>query len=999
MMDATRGLKIRFHNWSAGTLLIFAIALTALFLFLVMTRFNSMAESNAEQRFQLLAQRGSEGLKDLLESTGRTLKAFASARPERFVKSGTLTTTEMIMPFLTALDSYPELYGVYFGLENDEFLQVIAVRNDPLVLKSLAAPAGTYYAVRSILMKAGGKREEMWEFWSRDRQVMATRAGSTDFFPKSRPWYGAAKAGTSLVITDPYQFASTGHLGITLSHVLRDGIGVVGLDIDLQSLRGYLSTVPLTPESAIVILDEANRIMAFHNVSKSYVKSDIAPMTAVASSGSEHLKVFDRWKDRDRESFGQKVVVDGKPFIYTRYLYAGGTGHQFQVGVFAPLSEFTGPIVAARNEMLMWVALLLVLVTPIVVVASRRVGRTLFTLAEDAERMQKFEFSGKTGNLRSVVYEVDTLGRAQTFMKDTVRQRTAALQVAEEKLEKLVENGILLSREQDRQKLLRHILFGGRDLLHCDAATMYLKTEQGTLRFALRTMDGELPSFEIPLKDAATGQPNDKFVSVYVANHIESVIIDDVYHETRFDLSGTIRFAEESGYRTVSMLTVPMSPREGEVTGVLQFMNALDPETGKVIPFPPMFVNFVEALAAQAAVALENQNLLEAQRNLMDSMIKLLAGAIDAKSPYTGGHCERVPELAIMLADEAAKVSEGPLAEFRFQSDAERREFRIGAWLHDCGKVTTPEYVVDKATKLETIYNRIHEIRTRFEVLLRDAEIECFRSQQEGMDAGEAARRLESRRKELLDDFSFLADCNLGGEFMAPERVERLKKIASRTWLRHFDDRIGLSHEELQRYRREPVESLPAVEHLLSDKIHHIVARVADKTTDPKYGFKVKVPEHQFNFGEMYNLSIGRGTLTEEERYKINEHIIQTIIMLDQMPFPKELRRVPEYAGTHHETLIGSGYPRKLNKDDLSVPARIMAIADIFEALTASDRPYKSPKTLSDSIKILAYFKKDQHIDPDLFELFLRSGVYRRYAERYLRPEQIDSVDIEQYLH
>jgi hypothetical protein len=284
-------------------------------------------------------------------------------------------------------------------------------------------------------------------------------------------------------------------------------------------------------------------------------------------------------------------------------------------------------------------------------------------------------------------------------------------------------------------------------------------------------------------------------------------------------------------------------------------------------------------------------------------------------------------------------------------------------------------------------------------VLLRDAEIACMKAQRDGVDAAEAMRCFEARRQELLDDFGFLAECNVGGEFMAPERVERLKKISGQTWIRHFDDRIGLSNEELVRYRREAAAALPVVEPLLADKPHHLVPRGQDKALDPKYGFKIKVPEHLFNFGEVYNLSIGRGTLTEEERFKINEHIIQTIVMLDQMPFPKELRRVPEYAGTHHETLIGTGYPRKLGERELSIPARIMAIADIFEALTASDRPYKSSKTLSDSVKILSFFKKDKHIDADLFDLFLRSGVYQRYAERFLKPEQIDHVEIEKYLN
>jgi HD-GYP domain-containing protein (c-di-GMP phosphodiesterase class II) len=416
-----------------------------------------------------------------------------------------------------------------------------------------------------------------------------------------------------------------------------------------------------------------------------------------------------------------------------------------------------------------------------------------------------------------------------------------------------------------------------------------------------------------------------------------------------------------------------------------------------VVAFQPELVRVVPAMAAQAAVALDNFQLLEAQKELMDSLIKLIAGAIDAKSPYTGGHCERVPELGLMLAEEACKVESGPLAEFRFTTEDEWREFRIGAWLHDCGKVTTPEYVVDKASKLETIYNRIHEVRMRFEVLLRDARISQLEELAAGTEAGQALAAYEARKAELADDFAFIAECNLGGEFMAPEKVERLKAIAQQTWQRHYDDRAGLAHEELKRYAGAPAP-LPATERLLADKPQHIIPRADKNVADPKWNFKVKVPDHLYNYGELYNLAISRGTLTEEERFKINEHVMQSLIMLEQLPLPPSLKRVPEYAGTHHETLVGTGYPRKLTDKELSVPMRIMAIADIFEALTASDRPYKKAKPLSEAIKILSFFKKDKHIDPELFDLFLTSGVYQRYAEKFLLPEQVDAVDINQFV-
>jgi HD-GYP domain-containing protein (c-di-GMP phosphodiesterase class II) len=564
------------------------------------------------------------------------------------------------------------------------------------------------------------------------------------------------------------------------------------------------------------------------------------------------------------------------------------------------------------------------------------------------------------------------------------------------KLETLIQTGIDLSQERDRMTLLRKLLFGSKTLLNCDAGTLYMVTEHKKLRFTLRTKSDDLPSSEIPLYDE-NGAPIEGYMSTWCALHNEPIIVDDIYAESRFDVSGAKQMDIETGYRTVSMLTVPLSPRAGEVSGVLQFLNALDPATGAAIPFQPELVRFVTAIAALAAVALDNHQLIEAQSQLMDALIKLIAGAIDAKSPYTGGHCERVPELAMMLAEAASTATTGPLADFSFKTESEWLEFRIGAWLHDCGKVTTPEHVVDKASKLETIYNRIHEVRMRFEVLLRDARIEQLEALAAGADPAEVQARYTARQAQLTDDFAFIAECNLGGELMAPDKLERLQRIAAQTWQRNFDERLGLPQVELERYGDGKV-ALPAEERLLANKAHHIVPRLDSCNIDSKWGFKTKVPEHLYNYGEMYNLGISRGTLTEEERFKVDEHVMHTLMMLEQLPLPKTMQRIPEYAGTHHETLIGTGYPRKLTGTVLSVPMRIMAIADVFEALTAADRPYRKANTLSESIEILATFKQNQHIDPDLFDLFLTSGTYRRYAEKYLNPEQIDEVDIRRYI-
>ncbi len=578
--------------------------------------------------------------------------------------------------------------------------------------------------------------------------------------------------------------------------------------------------------------------------------------------------------------------------------------------------------------------------------------------------------------------------------------------------QRLIEIGIALSAERDINRLMEMILLEAKELCNADGGTLYIHTGDNRLKFEIMRTDSlgiamggttgkDITFPPVNMYDPETGEKNLKQVASAAALTGNSINIPDAYEAQDFDFSGTKKFDEQTGYHSKSFLTVPLKNSQNEIIGVLQLLNAKDPETEEVIPFSAEIQPLIEALSSQAAVALDNQQLLEAQKKLLDSFIELIASAIDAKSPYTGGHCQRVPELTKMLAKAACDSDEGSFADFDLNDD-QWYELHIGAWLHDCGKVTTPEYVVDKSTKLETIYDRIHEVRTRFEVVKRDAVIDYLKALIDNEKDAETLRaELEEKLSKLDDDFAFIAECNMGGEFMAPERVERLKEIGAIEWTRTLDDRIGISFEEQKRKNLTPAPQLPVVEKLLDDRVDHIIPREGQATAVAEgnpFGFKLDMPENKFNLGEIYNLSIGRGTLTEEERYKINDHIVQTIIMLEQLPFPQHLKRVPEYAGGHHEKMDGTGYPRKLSKEDMSLPARIMAIADIFEALTAADRPYKPPKKLSDAVKIMSFMKKDAHIDDELFQLFLTSGIYKDYAERFLDPSQIDEVDISQYL-
>ncbi len=522
--------------------------------------------------------------------------------------------------------------------------------------------------------------------------------------------------------------------------------------------------------------------------------------------------------------------------------------------------------------------------------------------------------------------------------------------------QKLIEVGIALSAETNHNRLMERILEEAKAMCHADGGTLYLKGEDDELSFAIMLNDSmniamggttgkEIPFPPLPLYDPESGQPNHHNVATHVALDGTSVNVTDAYETDVFDFSGAKKFDADTGYRSKSFLTVPLKNYDQDVIGVLQLINARNPQTHEVAPFDYGLEPIIEALASQAAVALDNQLLLEKQRKLLESFIQVIASAIDAKSPYTGGHCQRVPVIAELLAQAACDSTSGPYRDFT-QSEDERYELYIASWLHDCGKVTTPEYVVDKATKLETIYDRVETVKTRLEVLKRDVEIVYLKAVTvPGADVPALRDEFEARLAELDGHGAFLESANLGGEFMADGMIERVQEIAALSWR----DASG---------REQP---------FLSEN-------------------------------EVYNLSIRRGTLTDEEREVINNHIVMTTEMLEQLPFPKTLVRVPEFAGGHHEKLDGTGYPQGLTGEHMSAPARMMAIADIFEALTAADRPYKQAKTLTESLRIMSFMVKDEHIDGELFRLFLEGGVYQRYAEDHLKPEQIDEVDIADYL-
>ncbi|MGY3920290.1 HD domain-containing phosphohydrolase [Aeromonas eucrenophila] len=890
-------------------------------------------------------------------------------RPARMslslLRSGQLAEMTDLEARLTYLPQLAEVlanstsYGaVYAGYDNGDFFLVRKLTKRAKERLEPAPPA-SYLLVQSLSQGQG----EYLYFDKRLHLLERRLMPDYRFDPRSRDWYKEARWRTGIVVTHPYLFFTTKEPGMTLAVESDDRRAVIGLDTSVEGLSALIGELPLPSHCQLVLFDEFGTLLATDpKLLPSFDQLSRLPMLSalndpILTQLQQQIATQPTLLHGPSEQSLTLSAADRSDWLIN--LSALGEGSPFHVALLVPTEALTAQ---ARHEALrnlVWALAGLLLLLPVIWLVARRTAAPLLALTQEAERIQHFDFSESRGP-DSAIREIDDLARTMSGMRLT--------------LGNFMSMGRALAAEHRFDSLLNRILHETIAAVQAEGGCLYLA--QGEQMTAIQAIwqQQSLSAEQLRWQDELLG-------GLYHTERLSLSLDADDWQQY---LTGWGPFP---GPR--QLLVEPLHNHRQERIGCLLLIlphcsaSELASRT-----------SLIEALAGMSASAIENQRLLEEQKQLLEAFIELIAGAIDAKSPYTGGHCQRVPELTRMLTEAACAQQQGPFSDFSL-SEEEWEAIHIASWLHDCGKVTTPEFVVDKATKLETIYDRIHEIRTRFEVLKRDAYIEVLAArlpEQERVASREAVAPLWST---LDREFAFVAECNLGGEWMAPEKLEQLNLIANRTWLRTLDDRLGISRDELRRHQDEPAPELPCLEPLLADKPQHLVPRPGhDSLTDHNpWGFKVKVPVHLYNRGECYNLAIGRGTLTEEERYKINDHIIQTIRMLERLPFPRHLRKVPEIAGGHHERMDGKGYPRQLLGAQMSIPARIMAIADIFEALTASDRPYKSGKTVSQSLAIMEHMVQEQHIDPALFDLFVTSGVWRDYALRFLAPEQLDEVD------
>lgn len=963
--------NIRFHIYISyfftALILLFALALGTV----QFARMSKIILTQTNTNYDLIGRQVAGKVRDIYEPVKNQTEILAQSHP---LSGQNLDERLKHVNYLAkAITSVKSATSVYVGFANGDFFLLRQYAKSNGSKDRFAAPANTVWIVQSTSTGAGKLTEHIVYLDDRLNEISRQQIPERKFDPRQRSWYlSAMKNPAHPTVTEPYYFFTTGQIGITYAQKIVDADAVVGIDIEMPTIHETLKNSALTPSSRIALIDHQGQLLAWQNEQDPAYKPQITETNGVSSmpqlkdQNAPVLKKILELITPENTSSSQSIeALDKSWATYQSAIQIPG-GKDLRLLIASPHEELLASIIKMRRQTVVMFFIMLSLGIIATVLFSRFASNPLRQLNEEAGKIARFDFKNNI-NIQSRIKEIADLTYSMKAMKTTIR---SFLDIASS-----------LASETNYDKLLARVLQEMSEITEARSGILYLHQPQdNSLQVAQVYVD-----HQVVTSDAQRISMDNTSHPVIQACHDRSSIC----HLQANEIQHYFSLLPASDHVT-TLIAIPLKDRKGNLVGAIALViDDADIDPGRQA--------MAEAVSGAAAIAIENQRLIQEQKTLLEAFIQLIASAIDAKSPYTGGHCQRVPVLTKMLAQAACAETHGTYADFQL-NETEWEELHIAAWLHDCGKVTTPEYIVDKATKLETLYDRIHEIRMRFEVMKRDAEIGYWKAvatataeQKTGLKAA-----FDKEIAELDDDFQFIAICNEGGEYMAPDKLARIHRIAERTWSRTLSDRIGISHDEKERKDRTPEPDLPVTEQALSDKTEHIFTRSSRERIgdDNPWGFKVKVPEHLYNRGELYNLSVTRGTLSEEERYKINEHMIQTIMMLEKLPFPRHLARVPEIAGGHHEKMDGTGYPKRLFASDMSIPARMMAIADIFEALTAADRPYKKGKTLSEAIKIMGFMKKDQHIDPDLFALFLRSGVYLDYARMFMHQEQIDEVDI-----
>ena len=942
------------------------IQITALFTFLIVsigciiilfshTQLTKLTEVSTHQQYQ----KTGEAIASELNSVTRNMATSVDILTKMPITAALTETERMarVSTFIMVLQQNNYASSVYCAYSNGDFFILRRLTSQNRALFN--APTSAQWLAQNYRFDLTTTEKKEFYLDNQQNVISSGTVPYDNYDPRGRKWFTLASAEKGLITSPNYIFKGTGETGFTYSQQADNQHAVIGLDVSLASLSAFLLQQGLPPGSQAAILSESGEIIA----------SD--PEQKHANNGglmAGNLPVLQPLLSQGNAGNSRLFRADNQDW-YGSVINIRSMGNDYRLAIATPSAFLTANASAISNRSTLIAFLLLLLSLPVIWYFSRKISRPLVSLRKEAEAISNLHFETETHSIKgSVIEEVDDLHTAMAKMKLT--------------LTKFISMGRMLTVKNNFTQQMQGLLTETTEIADMTGGMVFLANQDMNLftpvAFRWRDENIELAGIS-PLE--VDNERCSEFWKILKGQTLSGILTQETIPaplQAFFHPHFPLRY-----------VAVPMQTHDNQLLGFLLLFNTTTlgdkQENAKV--------QLINSLVGMLSVAIEAQHLLVEQKNLMNAFIRLIAGAIDEKSAYTGGHCQRVPVITKMLAKAAVESRAGPFASFTL-SENEWEELHTACWLHDCGKITTPEAVVDKATKLELIYNRIHEIRMRFELLKREKEIEFLR-QYSAQPAGSAeALALKETLRQLDDDFYFIARCNIGSEFLSDEALARINQIAGYRWTRTLEDTAGISREELMRKERQPQPALPVQEPMLADKEEHIVYRDGASKQADSYHFKLKKPELQYNYGEIYNLAIRRGTLNDEERYKINEHIMQTIIMLENLPFPRTMSNVPLIAGGHHERVDGKGYPYQLNYTQMSIQVRMMAIADVFEALTAADRPYKPGKLLSEALNIMVSMVNEHHLDRDLFILFLQSGIWREYAQTYLDPEKTDSVDI-----
>ncbi|MCE4936614.1 HD domain-containing phosphohydrolase [Aliivibrio fischeri] len=867
--------------------------------------------------------------------------------------------SELLM--LLKLNNHVSTYRITYP--NGDWFGVGIIENQSLRKELNAPPSARFYFIDVPL---GTKVTSTIYFYDKTSKLIDSlifKLQKND--PRNEDWFKNSTVHQT-ILSKPRYFNAVNQFGLTI-HQKADNDVVVSADLLMFKVDEVLKSTSNHSSSIRVLYDEESIVYASNYNAHTEINNqavmlkDIFNQSAMAALQQLHLdQEIQRYQHNNEDWYGKIFSV---PINQQRTL---------NLLVAVKASELLSSASVIRNQTILWSFLVLCLSIPCVYFVSQRISKPIKQATEQARLISKFDFS-QLKQSPTKILEIDNLNKSVTSMKSAIENYFN------------LTNTILEEHEID--DLIQIIGRNTANAAEAAGAYLYLINDDETHiepHFAWRANTQN---------EDISGLKRYSLDDKEIAKNLEYILVKKKPFEDLSIQKLDINEQEKLGLKDEDTwsLTFPLFTKGKQTIGAMVLV--FDIKNSEAIRNDKF--DYFESLINFTAIALHGRKMLQNQKDLLESFIQVMASAIDTKSPYTGNHCQKVPVLTQWLAEVADQSSSPKFKHFTL-NNVQKEELRIASWLHDCGKITTPEHVVDKATKLETIYNRIHEIRTRFEVLKRDVEIKQWKEAFKQELPQENKEKLQNEWQKLDDEFTFIAKMNVGDEFLSEKDAAQIQEISQRTWTQTLDSSLGLSWEEKERLNNSDVQQVPLTVNLLQDNLFHLISREMNLPHDKR--FTLQPTQYENNLGEIYNLLIQRGTLNNEERFVINNHIIQTIQMLEALPFPKTMKDIAKIAGGHHEKMNGTGYPMGLTSEQMPLTAKMMAIADIFEALTSHDRPYKKAKTLTESLNIMRFMAKDQHIDSDLFDLFLTSGLYKKYADAYLKPEQCDDIDIEKFL-